>query len=241
MSSETLNLVTTPIYTGAEDSTLAGIWRKILNDLQIPDEAIADRIDSYAEKVTKNFPEKLSQIRGNLRIDVTKAAMTWFTFTKCLRMLGVEHFEMEFTLHHLRKTSVHTLHVSLEDNFFESEKEKDDKTPSVLSSFFKSIQHDLGVGVTMFEALLEDYMRQEKLVMNLRNKTNVRGYLKKDFSSPKMSWRNFMKAMVFLCVLKSDIKLTLVFPKGVTSTHEYKILLGDMEDYSLEMKNDLGI
>ena len=48
--------------------------------------------------------------------------MTWFTFTKCLRMLGVEHFEMEFTLHHLRKTSVHTLHVTLEDNFFESEK-----------------------------------------------------------------------------------------------------------------------
>ena len=76
MSSETLNLLTTPIYTGAEDSTLAGLWRKILNDLQIPDEAIADRIDSYAEKVTKNFPEKLSQIRGNLRIDVTKAAMT---------------------------------------------------------------------------------------------------------------------------------------------------------------------
>lgn len=242
MSTETLNLDKKPLTSGGEDSILAGVWRKVLTDLGVDDSAILDRIDRYANKIMKTHPDKVTQVRGNLRIDVNKKGMTWFTFTKCLRVLGVNKLQIKFTLHHLRKVSVHTLDYELKDDFFDvKDKNKEETEPGALSTFFKQIQHDLGIGVREFEQLLEYYIRRERLVVDLRNKTNIRGYLKKDFSALRMSWRNFMKAMVFLCVLKMDLQVTLFFPRDITSVHSYKILLNDMEDYSEELKNDLGI
>lgn len=241
MTTEITTLDTTPLMSGGDDNILAGIWRKILNDLEVSDTVVYDRINTYAEKVMKDQPEKIQQVRGNLRMDVNKKGMTWFTFTKCLRVLKVESLEITFTFHHLRKTTTHILKVDLDDDFFSPTKEKDNKDPTVLSTFFKEILMTLGVGVREFENLLEQYMRRERLVINLRSKTTIRGYLKKDFTSPKMSWRNFIKALVFLCVLKVDMNIRLNFPRGNSTLHTYEVLLNDLEDYHEELKNDLGI
>lgn len=235
-------LIRAPLQTGGVDSILAGLWRKVLNDLDIDDSTILDKIDRYSKKVTKDFPERSAQIRGNLRTDVNKDAMTWYTFTKCLRVIGVEYFEIEFKLHHLRMVSSHVLRVKLDDHFFLSdEEEKDPKEPTALSVFFKDMLHQLSIGVTMFESLLEHYMRREKVAINLRNKTHIRGYLKKDFSAPKMSWKSFVKGMVFLCVLKMDMHLILHLRRNQITEHDYEVVLGDMEDYTEELKNELGI
>ena len=245
MSIENLVLETTPINAGGDDSVLAGIWRKILTDLKVDNAAVYERIERFSKILTVNYPDKTTQVRGNLRNDVNKPGMTWFTFTKCLRMLGVQYFEITFTLHHLRLVSKHTLRVSLSDEDFLGPKEREENqkedTPSVLSEFFKEIQQQLSIGVQKFEQLLEEFMRREKLVVNLRNKTNIRGYLKKDFSSPRMSWKNFMKAMVFLCVLTMELDITLHFPKGSLTKHKYTVILGDQDNYYEEMKNELGI
>lgn len=225
------------IRTGGDDSVLAGLWRQILHDLDADATALYDRIDRYAERITKDCPEKISQVRGNLRTDITKSAMTWFTFKKVLRILDVLYFEIEFKLHHLSRISTHTVRVTLEESFFE----KDHDKPSELSVAFREIQHALDIDLHKYEELLEHYMRREKLVMDIRNKTNVRGYLKKDFASPKMTWRTFMKTFVFLCVIKADMKISLTYKKGRVTTHNYQILLGDLADYMEEMKRDLGI
>lgn len=245
MSIENLVLETTPINAGGDDSVLAGIWRKILTDLKVDNAAVYERIERFSKILTVNYPDKTTQVRGNLRNDVNKPGMTWFTFTKCLRMLGVQYFEITFTLHHLRLVSKHTLRVPLSDEDFLGPKEREENqkedTPSVFSEFFKEIQQQLSIGVQKFEQLLEEFMRREKLVVNLRNKTNIRGYLKKDFSSPRMSWKNFMKAMVFLCVLTMELDITLHFPKGSLTKHKYTVILGDQDNYYEEMKNELGI
>lgn len=240
MTLDNQGLDLSPINSGGDDSVLAAIWRKILRDLDADESALYDRIERLAEKVSKEHPEKASQIRGNLRTDIAKSAMTWFTFKKVLRVIDTQYFEMEFNLTHLNGKSKHTLRVTLDDNFLEKESDK----PSDLSTFFRQIQYDLGIGITKYEELLESYMRREKLVVDLRNKTNVRGYLKKDFSSPKMTWRTFMKTLVFLCVIRAEIKITLTNSRGSVSSHSYTILLGDLEDYLEEMRrerNDFGI
>lgn len=240
MVTENTNLTRGPLLAGGVDSILAGLWRQILQDLDIDDSALLDKIDRYSKKITPGKPDKSAQIRGNLRTDVNKDAMTWYTFTKCLRMLGVEYLEIKFTLHHLRLKSLHTLRVSTEE-IEEEEIEKDPKAPSELSVFFKGILHNLGVGLTLFETLLEQYMRREKITVNLRNMTHIRGYLKKDFFAPKMSWKSFVKGMVFLCVLKMDMETTLKLKKDQLTTHRYSVLLGDIEDYNQELKNELGL
>lgn len=234
----------TGIQSGGVDSILAGLWRKVLQDLEVDDAALLDRIDRYSKKVTTNFPDRAAQIRGNLRTDVYKEAMTWYTFTKCLRVLGVEYFEIDFTLKHLRSITTHRLKVKLDDTFFEDEKdseEKDTKDPTVLSVFFNEILHQLNVGVHLFEALLEQYMRRAKVTANIRNRTHIRGYLKKDFSAPKMSWKSFVKGMIFLCVLAMDLKMTLHHRKNYQTTHDYRVVLSDTEDYIEELTNGEGI
>lgn len=231
-----------PLITGGADSILAGLWRKIICDLDIDDSTLLDKIDKYSKSVSKDLPDRAAQIRGNLRTDVNKDAMTWYTFTKCLRILGVEYLEIKFTFHHTRMQSMHTLRASLDDSFFNENEneEKDNKEPSVLSIFFNGILHQLGVGVTMFESLLEQYMRREKIVINLQNKTHYRGYLKKDFSAPKMSWKSFVKGLIFLCVVKMDMEATLRFKRDQLRTHTYQVILGDIEDYFEEIKNERG-
>lgn len=232
------------LQTGGVDSILAGLWRKILIDLDVDDSTLLDKIDRYSKKATKDQPERAAQIRGNLRTDVNKEAMTWYTFTKCLQVLGVEYMEIKFTLHHLRMNSIHLLTVPLNEKMLiadEDDEEKDPKEPTLLSTFFKGILHNLGVGVNMFESLLEQYMRREKVSINLRNKTHIRGYLKKDFSAPKMSWKSFVKGMIFLCVLKMNMEASLRLRKNQLSTHHYEVLLGDVEDYNEELKNELGL
>lgn len=230
-----------PLLAGGVDSILAGLWRKILLDLDIDDSTLLDKIDRYSKKITPGQPDRSAQIRGNLRTDINKDAMTWYTFTKCLKMLGVEYLEIKFTLHHLRLKSLHTIRVAMDKIDVEEETEKDPKEPSALSIFFKGIMHNLGVGLTLFESLLEQYMRREKITVNLRNMTHIRGYLKKDFFAPKMSWKSFVKGMVFLCVLKMDLEATLKLRKDQISIHNYQVLLGDLEDYNQELKNELGL
>lgn len=232
------------IQSGGVDSILAGLWRKVLADLEVDDAVLLDRIDRYSKKVTEGFPERAAQIRGNLRTDVYKDAMTWYTFTKCLRVLSVEYFEIDFTLKHLRSTTMHRLKVKLDDSFFIDEKEndeKDPKEPTVLSVFFNEILHQLNVGVNLFEALLEQYMRRAKVTVNVRNRTHIRGYLKKDFSAPKMSWKSFVKGMIFLCVLEMDMKLVLHHRKNYLTAHDYRVILSDVEDYIEELNNGEGI
>lgn len=230
------------LQTGGADSILAGLWRKILLDLDVDDSTLLDKIDRYSKKATLEQPERAAQIRGNLRTDVNKDAMTWYTFTKCLQMLGVEYMEIKFTLHHLRMTSIHTLQVPLDGVMLVADEEdKDPKEPSLLSVFFKGILHNLEVGVIMFESLLEQYMRREKVSINLQNKTHIRGYLKKDFSAPKMSWKSFIKGMIFLCVLKINLEASLRLRKNQLTIHHYEVILGDQEDYNEEIKNELGL
>ena len=56
-----------------------------------------------------------------------------------------------------------------------------------------------------------------------------------------MSWKSFVKGMVFLCVLKMDMHLILHLRRNQITEHDYEVVLGDMEDYTEELKNELGI
>lgn len=220
-----------PLFNGGADSVLAGLWRKILRDLSIDETTLLDKVDKYSKELTASTPEKAAQVRGNLRTDINKEDMTWFTFLKCLRLLGAEKLRFDLKLSHTQGKSDHSLSVSLKELSEDTEKESDVKKQNDLSIFFKGILNKLNVGVTLFETLLEQYMRREKVTINVRNTTHIRGYLKKDFFAPKMSWKSFIKGMMFLAVVKMEITATLEFKKAKMTEHIYSVLLGEIDDY----------
>ena len=152
------------ISSGSADSILAGVWRQILSDLNVDNTLLSDRINKYAERVTKACPEKLPQVRGNLRTDVGKTSMTWFTLTKNLRVLDVSFVSIKFTCRHVHRNSEHILGEVLNDpdlDAVDDDDEKSEKTePNTLSLFFNDVLHNLGVGVIMFEELLNRFLQR---------------------------------------------------------------------------------
>lgn len=173
MSTGNVLVPRTPIRSGNADSILAALWRKIVSDLDIDDSILEDRIDRYARSVTEEHPEMLAQVRGNLRTDVGKEAMTWYTFTKCLRVLGTDHLVIDFLLYQLRQTSQHSLQTVLDDSFYtdKTDKERGDKKPNALCTFFKEVMFEQKIGTVKFEELLELFIRRTRLPTKMNNNT----------------------------------------------------------------------
>ena len=240
MSTGNVLVPRTPILSGNADSILAALWRKIVDDLDIDDSILEERIDRYATTVTESQPSMLAQVRGNLRTDVGKETMTWYTFTKCLRILGVEHLYIDFKLHQLRRVSQHFLQTVLDDSFF-TDKKKDDKEPNVLCTFFKGVMFEQQIGTVKFEELLELFISRTRLASQPDIKTKFRGYLRKDFYAPKMSWATLVKGFVFLCTTKLEMTVRLTGRGGRVSAHRYSPILSNKSDYYEEIDNGKGI
>lgn len=240
MSTGNVLVPRTPIRSGNADSILAALWRKIVMDLDIDDSILEERIDRYARSVTETTPDMLAQVRGNLRTDVGKEGMTWYTFTKCLRVLGTEHLSITFHLHQLRQISTHRLETTLDDSFY-SGKPRDEKEPNALCIFFKEVMYEQQIGTVKFEELLELFIRRTRLASQPDIKTKFRGYLRKDFYAPKMSWATLIKGFVFLCTTKLEMTVRLTGRSGRVTTHDYNPILSSREDYYEEIENGKGL
>lgn len=121
-----------------------------------------------------------------------------------------------------------------DDHLFE-DKIKTGKPDSVLASLFRLIQFELGVTPERFNRLMENYMRNANIPNNLREASSLRGNLKKELQKDTMSWKVFIKALVFLNIKKFKITLELYHENKHITQHSQMIIL----DHS-EIMNDRG-
>lgn len=89
-----------PIRSGSPDSTLASMFRLILSNYGIGN----DRFNAILERyiIRANIPrniKEISSVRGNLKKELTKTAMSWRVFIKGLKFLGVERFDLVIRLY----------------------------------------------------------------------------------------------------------------------------------------------
>ena len=245
MSTKSTELCEAETFTsGNPDSVLAGVWRQILKDLKIDNAMLYEKISMYTETLTKVPPKRRTQIRGNMRTDVHKEALTWYTFTKNLRALNVSLLTIEFECKHIRQTSNHVLITQLNDDFAVKEKDSEDsEEPSPLSAFFAEMRFKLGVDYAAFEALLDYYMVRSGMEYTTTSKNEQRAYFRKEFKASKMSWKSLIKGFVFLCVREVKISITLTYGYGMETQHKYSFVLGTLDEYESTdvKKEDYGI
>lgn len=223
-----MNLVVEPdIRTGTADSILAGLWRQIKKELGVDDTKVENLIDLYSTTLNVDSHEHRTQIRGNLRSELTKDTMTWKTFMKGMKVLRATKVEMTFVLHHVTLISQHTLHLDLT----EVDQEEDTPKRSQLSDFFHNLLNDLGIDLGKFDRLLSSYMVRSQIPITTKNRTHQRGNLKKEFLGPKLSWRSLIKGFNFLCVVKFEIKLRLHLKNNPPTEHNRIVVLNDIEDF----------
>lgn len=230
-----------PFTSGKPDSILAGLWRQILRDQKIDNAMLYEKISMYADGLTKVPFKRRAQIRGNMRTDAFKENLTWYTFTKNLRAIHVSSISIEFECRHVRRSSSHTLTVELNDDFAVKDKgtSVDEAEASPLSHFFAEVMFNLGIDYSMFEILLEIYMRRTTTEHSPQSKNDLRAYFRKEFRSTKMSWNSLIKGFSFMCILNVKMHVTLTQSFGFKSSHVYAFALADLDDFNEEKEKDV--
>lgn len=104
---------------------------------------------------------------------------------------------------------------------------------SILASLFQSILVELGVNAAKFNVLMEQFLsdHRNQLPENIRDKSNVRGNLRKELLKPHMTWKVFCKGLRFLNISRFEIAITLHHSTRPPTTHSKIVNLkpGDLD------------
>lgn len=95
---------------------------------------------------------------------------------------------------------------------------------SVLAALFRGILFDLGISPQRFGILLDNYIRRTR-PSNIKEAASLRGNLKKELTKPTMSFKVFVKGLVFLNVRRFDISIRLYHFDGTTTEHMRRVSL----------------
>lgn len=111
-------------------------------------------------------------------------------------------------------------------------------TDSILAGVFRTILSNLNIDPAAFNSLLEKYIIKTGVPNNIKEISSLRGNLKKELLKSVMSWRIFVKGLVFLNIIKFDIAFTLYHAIGKVTIHGRTVTLDpDSKDYELIKKS----
>lgn len=89
---------------------------------------------------------------------------------------------------------------------------------SMLTRLFIEMLKSMNVDTMMYENRIDQYITNAGLPKNIKELSSVRGNIKKELSKPSMSWKVFLKSMVFLGV--KEFKLSIHFKNNHTDNLE---------------------
>ena len=110
-------------------------------------------------------------------------------------------------------------------------------TDSILSSLYRIILFNLNIDTTRFARLMEQYIIKSQIPLNSKESNSVRGNIKKELLSSKMSWKVFIKGLVFLDIRKFEIVIRLHHPNKMITEHS-KVVVLTVQDGNNEETND---
>ena len=103
-------------------------------------------------------------------------------------------------------------------------------TDSVLSGLFRVIMFNLNIDTTKFARLMDRYIINAGIPYNTRETTSVKGNLKKELLSDKMSWKVFIKGLMFLNIQKFELSIKLHHHNDIITEHSKTVVLMSRND-----------
>lgn len=108
-------------------------------------------------------------------------------------------------------------------------------TDSVLSGLFRVIMFNLNIDIMKFSRLMDRYIINAGIPYNSKDSTSVRGNLKKELLSDKMSWKVFVKGLIFLNIQKFELKIKLYHHNDIVTEHSKMIVLAGRNDTNINI------
>ena len=212
------------IGSGGSDAILSGLFRDVLINLHIDFGKFLSLIDRYivSHGISSNVAE-LSTARSALRREFMSQTMTWKVFVKALVFLRVEKVTLELSLY--RDGNEKSTHeTSFDVKYAEKENEEDDKQTNVLSAFLTEIAHDLGIQDKVFKDHMNDYVKFSKPGAEPSEQYTAKCSLRREMHKSSISWKVFVRGLIFFKTSKLIINLTLHHRNDVRTEHRKTIV-----------------
>lgn len=98
----------------------------------------------------------------------------------------------------------------------------------ILARLYRQILHDLGITPERYEALMSRYVARAHLDPNRKAKAAARASLSKELLKAAQTFKTFIKGIVFLAVVRMDIRITLHHENGRVTDHGLSVILGEL-------------
>lgn len=217
------------IKTGGTGAILAKLFRKIMEDLQINEQ---DRYDAlmlrWIQKAVR-MPngEKIAAIRTGLSKELMKETISWKTFIRGLEFLYVEKFEITILLEHRDETVTKHYHSSpiVEES----------QSGVILADLLHRIYVDLKIVGDTYSSLMNDYIDScTRTYIDKRHRATMRASLSKELLKNNMTWKTFVKGLVFLQIPSFTIHMKLHHLSKKTTEHITRAVLDGISADKLE-------
>lgn len=221
------------IKTGTPDSILSSLFRTILNDIGMDIHRFNGLLLKYLTRINHelNFRE-IASIRGNLSNELLRSVMTWKVFMKGLLFLNIQQFMILITIEDDKEQISHHEHfVDMKE--FSTIKKVDSINPDyILSGLFQKIKTALNIDEELFNKLITDYIRRVNIGIKDEDISSIKGNLKKELNRKHMTWRVFIKGLMFLNTHRFTIELKLKHVNQCFTSHYKSVVLNIKEDLS---------
>jgi hypothetical protein len=225
-----------PINRGSSDSILAKMFRTIRDDLGLDADRLLYFVMRYVIKDKSLSQKETSSVIGNIKKELQRTYMSWKVFTKGLVILNVKELDLTLTLFRPgHEHSVHSITIDLRKNKIQLKDSDEDDEAESLSDLYKKILNNLNIQIVAFNNLVNDYIVDANIPVNLKEVSCVRGNIKKELLKSTMTWKVFIKGLKFVHVKKLKLKVDLHHTLNKTTSHEINVVLDTQYSFQDEV------
>lgn len=225
------------IYKGPVGSILSNSYRSILFGLGMDAERYDALMTRYIRRALSDSSRKdRVDVREGLSEELLKESMTWKTYLKGFKFLGVT--DVTITISILRKNgrrTTHSLTFSMADLNVDIDEdiEVDGGTLStpgmVLGKLYADIGKALEIDEKTFQTLMTEYIRTSQVGSSKKAESAARASLTKELSRKTITWKTFVKGLVFYETVEFRLNVTLTHAFGEKTSHAIKpVAVGDI-------------
>jgi len=209
------------IGSGGSDAILSSYFRDILKDLHIDTNRFLALLDKYIirEGLASNTAE-ISTSRSAFRRELLNPTMTWKVFLKGLKFLKVTNIIMSVTMFRDdSKTTIHEYEFAISDELVKDES-ANSKDANVLELFLRQILDELKINDEQFSDYLDHYVKISKPGSTPVDQYTTKCSLRREILKDYISWKIFIKGILFLRTYKMIFHLNLLYENKLISTHQ---------------------
>lgn len=234
-----------PITASSVEAILPRIFRDIRDQMGIPENKFEILIEKF---ISRKYPEftskKKSSTKHNYIGYYSKIFMMWRVFAMGFDIMCAKDFTFainaKFSHANLNEASAS---ITCNTSFIrpgDNPTQQEFKNEEALSVLYKELQFRAGVTIDNFEELFSRYTQKLQIPDSVTTISSTKGNLKKELGKSRMSWNNFIKALIFLTAYEINIAVYVKMHNGVVVKTYLRVILDadDLSEFSTEETSD---